>query len=125
MGRKPTKPWAKLDFDWFEDEDVATLEIEHGPRAALDWVKLIGIWAGVTDAMIDCKKPGTWRNLKSKLQRSDKSLECYLDVLADYGLIDEIAWREFRVVTNERAAENAKNRQGQRTKRPKEDAKVQ
>ena len=120
MGRKPSKPWAKLDFDWFEDDDVSTLEIEHGPRAALDWAKLIAIWADFENAIIDCRKPGVWRKLKTKLQRTDKSLEDYLDVLAGLHLIDPAAWNEFRVVTNERAAENARARQGQRRTRSEE-----
>ena len=125
MGRKPAKPWAKLDFDWFEDDDVATLEIEHGARAALDWAKLIAIWADFENALIDCKKPGVWRKLKTKLQRNDRSLEDYLDVLAGLGLIDRAAWAEFRVVTNERAADNARARQGQRGGKRDEDDAVQ
>lgn len=114
MGRKPSKPWAKLDFDWFEDPRVMSLQAQHGSKAVLCWAKLIGIWADFEDARIDAGDPGVWILLKRKLDLGDKALRSYFDALAEIGLIVPEMWRDLGIVTNRRAADDARKRQAQR-----------
>lgn len=113
MGRRKAKPWAKLDFDFFEDEALLQLE-KRSSRDAYAWVKLVAMWADYDDARIDMKDEGVRLKMRMKLGLGDRALENLFDRLADLGLIHADLWRELRVVTNERAATDAATRQRQR-----------
>lgn len=112
----PRKPWAKLDFDFFEDKKVLELQSRLGVRGAYDWVKLVALWADpdFRDARIELSDNGTALKLQAKLGKSPSALAKYLDVLADVGLIDRQLWQAERVVTCNRAAEDAMARQNRR-----------
>lgn len=111
-GRRMRKPWAKLDFDWFEDPQVMLLE-SQGARDALDYAKLIALWSDFADARIDLNDMGHLLKLRTKLRRSDKSLRCWLEKLSSLGLIEPELWA-MGVVTSRRAADDACARQCQR-----------
>lgn len=112
----PRKPWAKLDFDFYEDKKVMELYARLGARGAWDYAKLIAIWADpdFNDARIDLNDGGSALKLQAKLGKSRQALEKYLDVLADVGLISAELWSAERVVTCNRAAEDAMARQKRR-----------
>lgn len=112
--RRLSKPWAKLDFDFFEDEAVMLLE-KRSVRDAYNWVKLVAMWADFPDARIDTADEGTVLKLRAKLGMSEKALRSFFDRLADVGLIEPEFWRDLAVVTNERAALDAGKRERQRT----------
>lgn len=112
--RRLSKPWAKLDFDFFEDEAVMLLE-KRSVRDAYNWVKLVAMWADFPDARIDTADEGTVLKLRAKLGMSEKALRSFFDRLADVGLIEPEFWRDLAVVTNERAAVDAGKRERQRS----------
>ena len=107
------KPWAKLDFDFFEDDQVMLLE-KRSVKDAYAWCKLIAIWADFPDARIDMGDEGVALKISAKLRMSEQAARGLFDRLADLGLIDPDFWRELGVVTNERAARDAQRRQNQR-----------
>ena len=107
------KPWAPLDFDWFEDANVVELRARMGASGELAWARLIGIWADFEDARIDMAAPGVRTILKRKLERSDKALDKLFSTMADIGLISAEMW-ELGVVTCNRAADEARRRQRRR-----------
>lgn len=106
-----TKPWAKLDFDWFEDTDVIELRSRLGVRGELAWARLVAIWADFKDARIDLGAPGVRRLLEMKLERKGGALDALFGEMADIGLIDADLYASLGVVTCSRAADDARNRQ--------------
>lgn len=109
-----SKPWAKLDFDFFEDEQVMLLE-KRSVRDWCSWVKLIAIWADFEDARINMNDEGTVLKMTAKLRMGEKALRSLFDRLADVGLIEPEFWRDLGIVTSERAAIDAGKRQRQRS----------
>ncbi|MBQ9041615.1 MAG: DUF4373 domain-containing protein [Eggerthellaceae bacterium] len=107
------KPWAPLDFDWFEDEKVMELRARLGVRGELAWARLIGIWADFSGARIDLNAVGTRAKLRRKLERSDKQMEQLFEEMADIGLISGELW-EMGIVTCNRAADEAHRREKRR-----------
>ena len=112
--RRLSKPWAKLDFDFFEDEAVMLLE-KRSVRDAYNWVKLVALWADFPDARIDFNDEGTVLKLRAKLGMGEDALRAFFDRLAELGLVEPEFWSELGVVTNERAAMDADRRQRQRS----------
>ena len=108
-----SKPWAKLDFDFFEDEQAMLLE-KRRVRDWCSWVKLIAIWADFEDARINMNDEGTVLKMTAKLRMGEKALRSLFDRLADVGLIEPEFWRDLGSVTSERAAIDAGKRQRQR-----------
>ena len=108
-----SKPWAKLDFDFFEDEQAMLLE-KRRVRDWCSWVKLIAIWADFEDARINMNDEGTVLKMTAKLRMGEKALRSLFDRLADVGLIEPEFWRDLGIVTSERAAIDAGKRQRQR-----------
>lgn len=109
-----SKPWAKLDFDFFEDEQAMLLE-KRSVRDWCSWVKLIAIWADFEDARINMNDEGTVLKMTAKLRMGEKALRSLFDRLADVGLIEPEFWRDLGIVTSERAAIDAGKRQRQRS----------
>ena len=105
-----SKPWAKLDFDFFEDEQAMLLE-KRSVRDWCSWVKLIAIWADFEDARINMNDEGTVLKMTAKLRMGEKALRSLFDRLADVGLIEPEFWRDLGIVTSERAAIDAGKRQ--------------
>lgn len=104
------KPWAPLDFDWFEDEKVMELRARLGVRGELAWARLVAIWADFSGARIDLNAVGTRALLRKKLERSDRQLDQLFKEMAAVGLISRDLW-EMGVVTCNRAADEARRRE--------------
>ena len=108
------KPWAKLDFDWFEDPHVIELRSRLGVRGELAWARLVAIWADFRDGRIDLGAPGVRRLLEMKLERKGGALDALFKEMADIGLIDADLYAALGVVTCNRATEDAEKRQARR-----------
>lgn len=112
--RRLAKPWAKLDFDFFEDDAFMLLE-QRSAKDALNWLKLVALWSDSPDARIDMNDEGVVLRMCAKLRMTERKIRELFDRFADLGLIEPDFWTELGVVTNERAAVDAARRQRQRT----------
>ena len=108
-----TKPYIKLDTDWYDDPKVLDFQDRYGKAALVDLVKLFCV-LGEFYGLIDLKDNGQKIRLQQVLGKKGKALTTFLDKVASCEIIKSEAYKVLRVIGSDRSIRDGTARRNRR-----------
>ena len=108
-----TKPYIKLDTDWYDDPKVLDFQDKYGKAALVDLVKLFCV-LGEFYGLIDLKDNGQKIRLQQVLGKKGKALTAFLDKVASCEIIKSEAYKGLRLIGSDRSIRDGTARKNRR-----------
>ena len=104
-----TKPYIKLDTDWYDDPKILDFQDQFGKSALVDVVKLFCV-LGEFYGQIDLKENAQKLRLQQVLGKKGKALATFLDRAASCAIISADALHGLQRVGSERSIKDGETR---------------
>ncbi|MBQ9000232.1 MAG: hypothetical protein IJ087_00065 [Eggerthellaceae bacterium] len=104
-----TKPYIKLDTDWYDDPKVLDFQDRYGKAALVDLIKLFCV-LGEFYGTIDLKDNAQKLRLQQVLGKKGKPLLAFLDKVSACALINEEAYRGIQRIGSDRSLKDGEAR---------------
>lgn len=108
-----TKPYIKLDVDWYDDPKIDLFQHRHGKAALVDVVKLFCV-LGEFYGTVDLKDDEQRLRLQKVVGKKGKALIAFLDKVAACGIINEEAYRGLQRIGSNRSIRDGTSRKSRR-----------